>query len=443
VTSQTTPAFSINAFAAAAAAAAAQEHWVKMEAARLTCLDQSGREVIAAQLKSAATRNAADWTARFAANIFRFTLSSGLVFASVIGAALWATRIPGRHVAAATTAVAYLMIAIVALPVCWGQARRFLDQLDRISGKASRDFLVLYPAVMGAAALLYSIVNASALKAPDGRQALWLFYVSEFIAFAVVTAMGWLIAYLVMAYAYGSALQKSAGSQALSWTEVLAMTIPTAWLPAARTSSLPVGNPRLDSALLRLLRCVVNIDCLGHGQYLANTRSVRSVILRLELTAAEMEQYAVERVPRSDAVTRRVARRDGVRLASLIRDAKGPLARAIHSNDYMAVAARLAAVLLAWVDSGQDLTTMINDDAAIERISLWRRVVGRLWSPVLLAAAGIVLPLLPIYNNDHAAAAGLRYALLTAAVLSLVTNGTPAADTIERNLERTLPHAKP
>lgn len=416
---------------------------METEAARLTCLDQSGRELIAAQLKPAGTRTAADWTVRFVAHVSRFALSSGLVFASVIGAALWATRIPGRQVAAATTAAAYLVIAVVALPVCWGQARRILDQLDRISDKASRDFLVLYFPAMVTAALLYSIVNASAFKTAASRQEPSLFYVRELVAFAQVTALGWLLAYLVAAYAYASALQKSAGGQALSWAQALAATAVTAWFPAARTSSVPVGNPRLDSALLRLLGCTVSIDGLGHRQCLASPRAVRSVILDLELAAADIEQYAVERVPRFDTVTRRVAWQDGVRLASAIRDAKAPLARAIYPGDYTAVAARLVGSLRAWTDPGQsDLTTIISDDASVGRISLWRRVVGRIWNAVFLAAAAIVLPMLPIYNNDHAAAAGLRYALLTAAVLSLATQGAPAADIIERNVEGTLPGAR-
>ena len=58
---------------------------------------------------------------------------------------------------------------------------------------------------------------------------------------------------------------------------------------------------------------------------------------------------------------------------------------------------------------------------------------------MLLAAGGIFLPLLPIYDNDHGAAAGLRYALLTAAVLSLAAQGSPVTDIIERNLEKTIP----
>jgi len=297
---------------------------------------------------------------------------------------------------------------------------------------------------MAIAALLYSIVNASAFKMPASRQEPPVFYVIEFVAFAVVAAVGWLLAYLVTAYAYASALQKSAGRQALSWTEMLAATTTTAWLPAARTSLAAAGNSRIDSALLRLLSSAVSIDALGRGQYLANARAVRSAILDLELAAADMQQYAVDRVPRSDTVTRRIARQDGVRLASAIRDAKAPLARAIHPRDYTVVAARLAGLLKMWADSGQDdLTTMIGGDSSVVgEISRWRRVTSRIWNAVLLTTAAIVLPLLPIYNNDHAAAAGLRYALITAAILSVLTNGVPAADTIQRNIEGTLPTAK-
>jgi hypothetical protein len=167
------------------------------------------------------------------------------------------------------------------------------------------------------------------------------------------------------------------------------------------------------------------------------------VILDLELTAADMERYALERVPRSDTVTRRIARQDGVRLALPIREAKAPLARAVRPSDYMTVATRLAGFLLAWAGSGQnDLTTMTSGDASVGGMSVWQRVAKRIWNAVLLAAAAIVLPLLPIYDNDHAAAAGLRYALISAAVLSLVTRAGPVADTIQRNIEGTLPDTR-
>ncbi len=229
---------------------------------------------------------------------------------------------------AAITATAYLVIAAVTLPLCRDQARGVLVQLDRITGKASRDFLVLYFSAMVTAALLYSIVNVSAFKTPTSRQEPSFFYVRELVAFTEVSALGWLLAYLVMAYGYASALRKSAGGQGLSWAQALAATAVTAWLPAVRKS--PVGNPRLDSALLCLLSCAVSIDDLGHRECLASARTVRSAIHDLELAAADIEQYAVERVPRSDTLTRRLALQDGMKLASAIRDAKAPLARALY-----------------------------------------------------------------------------------------------------------------
>ena len=167
---------------------------------------------------------------------------------------------------------------------------------------------------------------------------------------------------------------------------------------------------------------------------------VIAVILTLEAAAADIEQYAVDRVPRLDTATRRRARQDGVQLASVIRDAKALLARAVHPRNYLTVAGSLTGFLVAWAHSDKsDFTTLINGGSAVARVSLWRRAASRVWNAALLAAAGVVLPLLPIYKTDHAAAAGLRYALFTAAVLALATGGTQASGTIERNLERTLP----
>jgi hypothetical protein len=440
LTSQAAPVVPVGVFAAAVAA---QEHWVETEAARLTCVDQAYRERIAAQLKPAATRSGADWAFRFGVHVLPFTLSSGLVFASVIGATLWAARIPGgQQAAAAATAAAYLMIAVVAFPVGWSQGHRILEQLERVSSNAPRDFLALYLAVMPAAALLYGIVNASTRRTSTSRAEPPSFYVSEFAAFAVVTALGWLLAYLITTYAVASGLRKSSGSQSLTGAVALAATVVTAWVPA-RTSPLQAGNLRVDAALLRLLRCTVSIDRLGQQQGLASPQHARSVIFCLELAAADMEQYAVARVPRSDTVTRRAARLHGARLASPVRDAKVPLACAVDSGDYVTVATRLAGFLQGWPGSGQgDPSATSGGGASAGWLSLGRRMAMRAWNAVLLAAAAVFLPLAPIYDNDHAAAASLRYALLTAAVLSLVTHSGTTADTIQRNLEGTLPGAR-
>jgi hypothetical protein len=275
-----------------------------------------------------------------------------------------------------------------------------------------------------------------------------LYYVHEFTAFTAVTALGFMIAYLTLAYAYASALQKPGSSETLSWAGTLAASAITACFPVARNSPSPAGNPCLDSGLLRLLDCTVTIDELGKAHHLADSRTVKSVILNVELAAADIEQYAVSRVPRFDTTTRRLARQDGVHLASVIRDAKAPIARAVHPRNYTTVAAALAGFLLVWARPDQSgLATMITGDASTSRTPLWQRIAGRIWNAVLLAAGGIFLPLLPIYHGDPAAAAGLRYALFTAAVLALATQGAPASDIIQRNLEKVLPgqasHAPP
>lgn len=437
VSSQTAAAIPVSLFTAAADA---QERWVEAQAAQLTCLDQDDRELIASTLKSAGTRAAADWTASFAARVSGFALWSGLVFASVIGATLWAVRIPSRGVPAATAAAAYLVIAVVAVPGYRVQARKVLDYVSRISAKARRDFLTPYLAFLSGAAILYGIANASAFNAIAHRHVSAVFYIGEFAAFAAVTAIGFVLAYLVMAYAYASALQEPGTSQALGWAGMLAATAITGWTSAARRSPAPVGNRRLDSGLLCLLRCAVIIDGLGRHPSLADSRTVRSAILTLELAAADIEHYAVDRVPMSDTATRRLAHQDGIALASVIRDAKAKVARAVYSRDYSAVAATLADFLLTWArPETSGVAAIASGDPSNARVPMWQRIVGRIWNAVLLAAAAIVLPLLPIYNSDHAAAAGLRYALLTAAVLALATGGGPSSDTIQRNLENTLP----
>ena len=324
------------------AAAAAQERWVEAGARELTCLEEADREIVTAQLKTAGIRAGLDWTTRFAARVSSFALWSGLVFAAVIGAALWASRIPSLHAAAAITAAAYLVIVVVAFPVCRRQARRILDHFSRVSVEAPRDFLVLYISVLAGAAILFSIVNASAFNIATIRHVSSFYYLDEFAAFIVVTALGFVLAYLLLAYACANALQKSEASQTLSWAGTLAATAVSAWFPALRRSPAPAGNPHLDSGLLRLLGCTITIDRMGRGQLLSDPRTVRTVILSLELAAADLEQYAVDRVPRFDTMTRRLVRQDGALLASVIRSAKAPVARAFHPCNYTTVAATLA-----------------------------------------------------------------------------------------------------
>jgi hypothetical protein len=236
------------------AAAAAQERWVEAEVEGLTCLEEADPEIVTAQLKSAGIRAGLDWTARFAAQVSSFALWSGLVFAAVIGAALWASRIPFLRAPAAITAAAYLVIVAVAFPVCQRQARRILDQFSRIATEAPRDFLVLYISALAGAAILFSIVNASAFNIAAIRHVSWLYYLGEFAAFIVVTALGFVIAHLLLAYAYANALQKPEASQTLSWAGTLAATAVSAWFPALRRSPVSAQATAQLGGIIGLIR---------------------------------------------------------------------------------------------------------------------------------------------------------------------------------------------
>jgi hypothetical protein len=420
------------------AAAAAEQHWAREKADQLTFLKQPSRKVVAELTQSAAARDGNDWAIRFAARISGFALWTGLVFASAIGAVRWATEVRVLHWPAAATAAAYLVALVVAFPECWTRGRRVWSHLTRISSRAGRHFLVLYPTFMTSMAILYGIVNAAAFRPLRHPSASLLPYLLEFLAFAAATGLGTLLAYGTLAYAYSGALEMTDDPPAVKSTWMLAATALTAWLPASRTRP---GNARLDSGLLHILGCAAALDDLAGRQDPLTTSGFRSVISALDLAAADLELYAVDRVPRSDAPTRRIARQYGARLATVVQDAKVAVACAASQKDLGAVAADLAGFLVAWAQSDAGGLGAIGDEAQVTSTPVWRRVATRIWSALLLFAAGSALPFLPYYHANPQAAAGLRYALFTAAVMALATGTVRVWDTIDENLQRTLPGA--
>jgi hypothetical protein len=137
-----------------------------------------------------------------------------------------------------------------------------------------------------------------------------------------------------------------------------------------------------------------------------------------------------------------MARKDGAQLAGLIRAAKAPLARALHPDEYSAVSKALTQILAAWCDpSSGGFADLVGAAPAPDRLPLWRRAGSRIGNAVLLAAAGIVLPALPVYSHQQAAAAGARYTLLTAAVFALATGKVTAWDTVSTTLDNLAPAA--
>lgn len=409
---------------------------------QLTCLKQVGRKVVADLTQSAAAREGNDWTTRFAARTSGFALWTGLVFASAIGAVRWATEVRVLHWPAATTAAAYLVTLVVAFPACWTRGRRVWSYLARISNRAGQHFLVLYIAFMASMAILYGVANAAAFHPPRHPAPNLLPYLREFLGFAAATGLGALLAYGVLAYAYSDALEMTDNAPAVNPVWMLAATAVTAWLPASRTSRARPGNAHLDSGLLYILGCAASLDVLASRQDPLNTPRLRSVIGALDLATADLEVYAVDRVPRSDAPTRRIARQYGAQLATVVRNAKVAVACAVSQKDLGAVAADLAGFLLAWAQPDAGGLAAIGDDAPITPEPVWRRAATRIWNALLLFAAGIALPFLPVYHANPQAAAGLRYALFTAAVMALAAGTVRVWDTIDENLQRTLPGAR-
>jgi hypothetical protein len=127
----------------------------------------------------------------------------------------------------------------------------------------------------------------------------------------------------------------------------------------------------------------------------------------------------------------------GTQLAAILRDAKVSIACAADPRDLAAVAADLADFLLMWARHQGINVAMAATDTPTVSIPLWSRAVSRFWKAALILAAAVALPLV-LYHGHQAAAAGLRSALIIAAVMTLATGSVPSWDSIDK-IERTLP----
>ncbi len=363
---------------------------------------------------------------RFVHHIARFALWSGLLFASSIGAVVWAIGVPDRNAPAAETAAAYSLIAVSSLFGARAEGQRFLDHLRRLPtpgpdrGKA---FVASYIAVFLLAAIVYGGLVEERLHRAASTHLLLFSLGDEFGAFLLVAAFGVAIAYVICALAYADAIGPRTARQMMLWPLLLF---------ASRTTPPPSpANLRLNSAMLRLL------EAASRTAGNPSQSETVSIIGLLERSAADAERYALARVPFLDPATRSLAHKEGAKLAGLIRATKLPLACAIHQTDYEEAAAAMTRVLRAWSEqTGKGLATLVDAAPTLERRPLWRRVGGQVWNAVLLAAAGIALPLLPAYSHEQAAAQGVRYSLLTAAIFALATGKVTAWDSVSSGLAR-------
>jgi len=412
-----------------------EETWAATTVAQLSHLPESDRKLVRAHLKAAGARSGQDWAVQFAGRVGGFVLLSAILFASAIGAVAWSGRVSSERSAAAITAASYLVIALVALPGLLRRGYWISDHFNRIRPDAFKRFLRYYIPVLAIMGLVYIIANTRAFNGKSAARTEASFYLAEFIAFATVTALGFVIAYLATVSLYAASLNAPASPKVLLWAAELTMTIVTGLLVTRRTRNVG-GNIHLDSGMLRLLNCAVTMEDLAKEPVPAPAHVIKELILRLEIAARDLEVYAVRRVPRLDIATRRITAEDGTRLASIIRCRKASLALAITPCVYTEVASTITRVLLAWSRAeSADLEAMVRSAPTVERASVARRLASRVWQALLLAAAGVVLPFLPIYTANPQAGADARYALITAAVVALATGSVPVWDTIEKSLQ--------
>ena len=390
------------------------------------------------------------WVRWFALGVGRFAAWSGLLFASWVGALVWAIGLPVRHAPAVAMSAVYALIALISAAAARGEAWRLLDQLRRLApanaaqGRdRTRAFVSTYVGLLAIASALYGLLAEVRIRRAAHAQLPLFAFDNEFGAFLLVTLCGAVLGGFIMALAYADALGPRGLRQVVSWPLRL---VGSALPPLVRARCAVEGNATLDSAVLRLLDATARIAQLGAqqraGAPLPGRAAVVSLVALLERAAADTEEYALARVPRLDLTARSLARKDGAQLAGLIRAAKAPLARALHPDEYSAVSNALTQILAAWCDpSSRGFADLVEAAPAPDRLPLWRRAGSRIGNAVLLAAAGIVLPALPVYSHQQAAASGARYTLLTAAVFALATGKVTAWDTVSTTLDNLSPAA--
>jgi hypothetical protein len=199
---------------------------------------------------------------------------------------------------------------------------------------------------------------------------------------------------------------------------------------AGRSRPLDRVATQLAVVAASVRRAADDPEAVGHGD-------VRWWVGSLERLARDAERFALPSVPRWDWGARREAHLDGLRLAAVVRAHKTPLTRAMSGDDFAKVAESLTAGLGAW--SCGDFAALVRNAPEVTRRSTLRPVLARLGPPLILAAAGTVLPLLPPLNAAAQAATSARTALLVGAAMVLATGSAQQApDYLKTVLEKTV-----
>ncbi|MGV9696886.1 hypothetical protein ACWDTR_14135 [Streptomyces sp. NPDC003470] len=174
----------------------------------------------------------------------------------------------------------------------------------------------------------------------------------------------------------------------------------------------PVLRP-YDLLLLSLIdACAVTH---AHRGTWFRKRSRRAVERALEKAARKAEAALPAR---PFAGGRGPARADTLRLATVLRQHRTPIARAGGPGSFDLVRQSLCAGVIALIDD--DWETLTAAAPPVTALSRLRRTTAAVWPPVVLLTAAVALPWIPAVAQAPDVASGVRVTLIITAVLSLV-----------------------
>jgi hypothetical protein len=276
--------------------------------------------------------------------------------------------------------------------------------------------------LLAGVAVFFALVDSIVFAARFGDDPPPISSTSEVVSLVVAAAIAYIVANSVLAR---TAVQAALGCRpvaALRWAmAIVVMTLrPDMDQAAVAPQRAREGDRRLDHAMLRLLGITADVTQLGTSSVQANRHTILQLVALLEEAGHDAERFAAWRTPLLDRAARHGARLDGVRLGSVIRSYKAPLARAVGAAEYQAIAQSMTKLLTAW--ACDDFDTMVGGAPEVTKTWSWRSAIPRLANTLVLAVAGLVLPSLPLYRQDPSAATTTRYTLLIAAAVALTTN---------------------
>ncbi|WP_189705388.1 hypothetical protein [Streptomyces anandii] len=168
-----------------------------------------------------------------------------------------------------------------------------------------------------------------------------------------------------------------------------------------------------------------------------SAREVRAWCLELEVIAAKAEIVLALRynTPARSRSLRRILKGEAVRIAEVFRDYERPLVTAYKGADIDAVVDSLLVTLDALLAGDRGALLACAPEEVPTR-TLLGRAWARIWPPVVLIAAGIVLPMVPPVHGSPAELS-LKVSLIALGVLKLVA--PQVSDQVGSLLDKALP----